>query len=101
MKRTSTTICLALTLVLASSFALTGAAAPPALEKSVAAVACPVAPSEDLLGLETPAATPMSSCTDDCYAQLLSCLDDCDAWPYPGCYNDCRAARLVCVQTCF
>lgn len=80
--------------------AWTGSAAPPAPVDPVAAVACPAGPPEDLLGLGTPAATPMS-CAGDCYTELLSCLDDCDAWPYPGCYNDCRAARLVCVQACF
>lgn len=87
--------------VLVALFARTGSAALPDPADSVTAVACPAAPPEDLLGLGTPAATPMSSCTDDCYAQLLSCLDDCDAWPYPGCSTDCRAARFACVQACW
>ena len=42
-----------------------------------------------------------ASCVDKCRELYSSCLDDCDAWPYPGCYNDCRYNVLIpCYLSC-
>ncbi|MEM7351812.1 MAG: hypothetical protein AAF657_13525 [Acidobacteriota bacterium] len=43
-----------------------------------------------------------ASCTDQCRALYFSCLDDCDAAPFPGCYNFCRFDVLYpCYKSCF
>lgn len=42
-----------------------------------------------------------ASCSSDCTLAYLSCLDDCDAWPYPGCAQDCRNALNACRKGCF
>lgn len=41
------------------------------------------------------------SCSSECTAQYLVCMDDCDAWPYPGCEQDCRNALNACRFSCF
>lgn len=43
-----------------------------------------------------------TSCADQCRELYYDCLDDCDAWPFPGCYDYCRFDVLYpCYQSCF
>lgn len=51
---------------------------------------------------ETPAPVSLldEACIDQCQEYFFSCLDDCDADPYPGCYTDCKIARSACVRNC-
>lgn len=88
---------LALGFVLTLAFALTGSAEPvkPAVETTP-----PAATPAPALEPGTPEPLFLDSCTQQCYQDLIQCLDDCDAWPYPNCYNDCRAARHACVLAC-
>lgn len=43
-----------------------------------------------------------ASCTSQCRATYLSCLDDCDVAPFPGCADHCRFDVLYpCYGACF
>lgn len=88
-------------LLLAVAAPLAASEPTPCVDDLATLLAAPAqTPAELPAELGTPESLNLNACTDDCYQQLLSCLDDCDAWPYPGCVTDCRNARFACNRDC-